>query len=269
MTGPALITDRSDPAVQRLTDLNRKARGPVRSLLIEDFDPLLQAIRSGLDFVEVYGLQGADFPDEIREACDDRRIPVRLLSTELAGEIFKIEKKPKVFGIAHLPKPARLRDVADNRQDLVVLDGVKIVGNIGAIIRSSFAFGVSAVVLIDSDLPSIADRRLVRASRGYVFSLPVILATRQQLASFLQDQASGVRLATFDAHAETQLEELAGIPDRLALVLGSERFGPSSELHRGSALEVSIPMNPDAESLNVSVSAGIAMYTRAAYNLSR
>lgn len=266
MSDLPLITDRSDAAVQRLTDLNRKARGPIRTLLIEDHDPLLQSIRSGLEFDEVYALENAPFPEDIAAACAERNVSVRRLSTELAGEIFKIEKKPKVFGIAHLPRPAKLRDVADSPQDVVVLDGVKIVGNIGALIRSAFAFGASAVVLLDSDLSTIADRRLIRSSRGYVFSLPVILASRQQFASFVTEQAD-IRIASFDAHADADLADLAAVPDRLALVLGSERFGPSHELYDSSAINVAIPMNPAAESLNVSVSGGIAMYTRAAHNL--
>ncbi|MGI5507469.1 TrmH family RNA methyltransferase [Lentzea sp. CA-135723] len=49
---------------------------------------------------------------------------------------------------------------------------MKIVGNIGAIVRTSLALGASGIILVDSDITSIADRRLQRASRGYVFSFP-------------------------------------------------------------------------------------------------
>ncbi len=265
MSEPAVITEKSDPAVQRIVDVTKPSRAVVKTALIEDVEPLLQGIRAGIDVIEVYGTTSAPVPDELVGACRERGIPVRLMDSAVLGHVFKGEKKPKTFGIMRVPRPARLQDLAEAAGDLVVLDGVKIVGNIGAIVRTSYALGASGIVLIDSDLTTIADRRLIRASRGYVFSLPVVLASREDALAFVGER--GIPLMVFEADGELRLHDLAGRDERLALLFGSEKRGASQGLLGVPADAVSIPMIPEADSLNVSVSTGIALGERVRRNL--
>jgi TrmH family RNA methyltransferase len=260
-----VITERSDPAVQRIVDLTKRSRSTVRTAVIEDAEPLVQSIRAGVEFSEVYGIETIPFPDEVLAACRERDIPVRLIGTPIVNQLFKTDKKPKAFGIARVPRPRTLADLSKAAGDVVVLDGVKIVGNIGAIVRTSFAFGAAGVVLVDSDLTTIADRRLVRASRGYVFSLPVVLASREEATAYFRD--SDTRLVAFDTGGDLSLAGLRETDERLALLLGSEKTGASQSFHGLADSVVSIPINPAAESLNVSVCAGIALHERAHHNL--
>ncbi|MCX4474287.1 NshR/TsnR family 23S rRNA methyltransferase [Micromonospora sp. NBC_01655] len=262
-----IITTRSDPAVQRIIDVTKHSRSVVRTALIEDAEPLVQCIRAGVEFVEVYGNETNPLPDALLTACRQRNIPVRLIESSIVKQIFKTDKIPKTFGIARVPRPWGLNDLARSTGDVIVLDGVKIVGNIGAIVRTSFALGAAGIVLVDSDLVSIADRRLVRASRGYVFSLPVILASRAEAVDYFRSK--DMRLMAFDADGKFAVSDLRNVDERLALLFGSEKTGTSSDFEEISAGSVSIPINPAAESLNVSVSAGIALYERVARNISR
>lgn len=265
MTSLDVITGKSDPAVQRIIDVTKHSRSVVRTALIEDLEPLLQAIRAGLDLIEVYGIETSPVPSELLAACQQRNIPVRLIESSIVNQVFKTDKRPKVFGIARVPRPCGFDDLASTTGDLVVLDGVKIVGNIGAIVRTSFALGAAGIVLVESDLVSIADRRLVRASRGYVFSLPIVLASRLEAIDYFRD--SGIPLITFGTDGDLTVGDLSSIDERIALLFGSEKTGMSSDFESISASTVSIPMNTAAESLNVSVSAGIALYERAHWNL--
>jgi TrmH family RNA methyltransferase len=260
-----VITDRSDPAVQRIIDVTRHSRSAVRTALIEDAEPLVQCIRAGLEFIEVYGVETTPLPDEVLAACRQRNIPVRLVEASIMNELFKTDKKPKAFGMARVPRPCTFDDLARTTRDIVVLDGVKIVGNIGAIVRTSFALGAAGIVLVDSDLTNVADRRLVRASRGYVFSLPIVLASRSEAIAYFR--RSGVPLVAFDAEGDLVLGDLRDADEQLALLLGSEKTGTSHSFESISSGSVSIPINPDAESLNVSVCAGIALYERSGWNL--
>lgn len=266
MNGLDIITGRSDPAVQRIIDVTKHSRSVVKTALIEDVEPLLQCIRAGLDFIEVYGIDTIPVPSELLTACQQRNIPVRLIESSIVNQVFKTEKRPKAFGITRVPRPCRFDELAGTTGDLIVLDGVKIVGNIGAIVRTSFALGAAGIVLVDSDLVSIADRRLVRASRGYVFSLPIVLATREEAIGYFRD--SRLRLMVFDIEGDLTVGDLRSVDERLAFVFGSEKTGTSSAFEGISASSVSIPMNASAESLNVSVSAGIALHERAHWNLS-
>lgn len=262
---PRVITERSDPAVQRIKDVIKHSRSAVRTAVIEDAEPLVQSIRADLEFIEVYGVETCPFPEPVRAACRERDIPVRLLGSAILNELFRAEKKPQVFGIARLPTPRTLEDLAGAPGDLVVLDGVKIVGNIGAIVRTGFALGAAGIVVVDSDLSTIADRRLIRASRGYVFSLTVVLASRSDAIAHLRH--AGLRVVAFGMGGDLALGELRDLDERLVFLLGSEKTGVSRSLQGICGAAVSIPLNPAAESLNVSVCAGIALYERSHRNL--
>jgi TrmH family RNA methyltransferase len=257
----------SDPAAQRIVDVTTHSRSVIRTVLIEDAEPLTQCVRAGLDFIEVYAVETSPVPADLLDACRGRNIQVRKMASSVVNQLFKTDKKPKMFGVARVPRRWRLDDLATTTKDIIVLDGVKIVGNIGAIVRTSFALGAAGIVLVDSDLTSVADRRLVRASRGYVFSLPVVLASRAETIGYFQDTAT--RVMGFDSGGKLHVGDLREVDEQLALVFGSEKGGTSSEFSTISSGTVSIPMNPAAESLNVSVCAGIALCERAAHNLAR
>ncbi len=260
MSNPDVITERSDPAVQRIIDVSKHSRSIVRTALIEDAEPILHSISAGLEFIEIYGIEDVPVSAEVLAECQDAGIPFRLMASSIVNMVFKTDKRPKVFGIARVPRPYGFDDLTGTHGDVVVLDGVKIVGNIGAIVRTSFALGAAGLVLVDSDLVSIADRRLVRASRGYVFSLPVIVTSRDEAASYFR--RSSMRVLSFDAGGELGLDDFRRADEQLALVFGSEKTGSSSDFADVVAGSVSIPINPLAESLNVSVTVGIALQQR-------
>lgn len=260
-----LIDSPSDPEVQRIVDVSRRARAATRSLFVEDVEPVLHAVRAGVRFTGVYALESAELPDELLRGLAAQDVPFARVTSAVVSQMFKGDRRPpELFAIARTPAPAGLDDVLGRPGDVVVLDGAKIVGNIGAIIRSAYGLGAAGVVLVGSDLDSVLDRRVVRASRGYVFSLPVVLATPEEARRFLAD---GPRAVALDAGGELGLAELTALPERLALVLGGEKTGHASRLAESTADIVSIPMRPEAESLNVSVVAGIALAARAGSNL--
>ncbi|MBB6121596.1 NshR/TsnR family 23S rRNA methyltransferase [Nocardiopsis algeriensis] len=258
------ISSISEPAIQRIVDITKNSRANVKTTLIEDAEPLLQCIRAGVEFIEIYASDSIQVSPELLELCAQRGIPVRLVESTVVNQVFKGERKPKTFGVARVPRPAKLRDIPERGGDIVVLDGVKIVGNIGAIVRSSLALGASGIILVDSDLAGIADRRLLRASRGYIFSLPVVLSTRESAISFVRER--GIPLVVFDADGDVELKSLGKADEQLALLFGSEKGGPSDVFDEASSATVSIPMLSSTESLNVSVSVGIALHERSERN---
>jgi 23S rRNA (adenosine1067-2'-O)-methyltransferase len=256
-----VITSERDPAVGRLRDLMKPSRGSIRTVLLEDEEPIAQSLSAGVEIVELYVLDSVPVPTELVARCAEAGVPTRVMTAEVGNQVFKGDRKPKVFAVARVPAPARFGDVARRPGDVVVLDGVKIVGNIGAIVRTCFALGAAGIVLVGSDLTSIADRRLLRASRGYVFSLPIVFAEREDAVSFLL--GAGLPLVVMDADGDSGLEVLAGGSERSALVFGGERRGPANAFVKAAKAVVSIPMSTRSESLNVSVSVGIVLHERA------
>ena len=61
------------------------------------------------------------------------------------------------------------------------------------------------------------------------------------------------------AHGGTPLPDL-GLGERATFVVGAEREGLPADVIAGCAAVATIPLAPDAESLNVAVSGAIALY---------
>lgn len=66
---------------------------------------------------------------------------------------------------------------------------------------------------------------------------------------------------------DTPVGDIASLPRRLVIALGSEKHGCSQALIDAATLRVKIPTNPRVESLNVSAAAGITLYHRLRFNL--
>ena len=105
---PALdvIDSERDPAVGRLRDLMRPSRGSIRTVLLEDEEPITQALAAGVELVELYLLESAPLPAALVARCRAAGVPVRAMTVEIGNQLFKGDRKPKVFAIARVPAPA-------------------------------------------------------------------------------------------------------------------------------------------------------------------
>lgn len=237
-----------------------------QSFIIDDEENILEALRAGLclDMVLFSGEQA--LPEPIVSALAPQQTPIYEVARRTCKKLFDKERASRLFAVAKIPRPRSLASLADIQKDFVVLDHLTIQGNIGAIIRNAIAFEIGAVILLGAETKSIYDRRLVRASRGYVFSLPIVGASSQEFLDFAK--ANELAVAVTDANANTSVDELGpkAHPRRIAMVMGSEKHGCSPEIVNHATMSVSIPMNLQVESLNVSAACAIMMHRRYAFN---
>lgn len=140
---------------------------------------------------------------------------------------------------------------------LVFLSEIQDPHNVGAIIRSAAAFGASAVLLPTYKQSPITGA-VIKASAGMAFQLPLVSVdnTQQTIAKF---KKMGVRVYGLAANSGTQIsdEPFAG-PS--ILVLGNEATGVGPAARALCDRMLSIPIVPEAESLNVAASAAVALY---------
>jgi tRNA G18 (ribose-2'-O)-methylase SpoU len=152
-----------------------------------------------------------------------------------------------------------LNSIIHDRVKLVVCPMLDKPDNLGTILRIGEAFGVDAV-LIGDRCPDAFHRRVIRVSMGAAFRLPVyepddLIGTIERLRA-----DHGFEVIAADARIGAESLDLVPQPDRLALVLGSEAFGLDPEWLTLADRRVTIPMRPEADSLNVAVAAGILLY---------
>ena len=251
-------------AIQIRQVLTRAGRIELNQILIDDQENIIQALNAGIAIHSVYYSGDETLSNEML-----RRLPVHGRIHEIAKrtckKLFEKDKVSRVFAIARTPKALGLNDLLENLRDLVALEGLAISGNIGAIIRTSLAFGVGGVVLLNADPVDLYDRRLIRASRGHVFSLPIVTAPTEEFIDFCKQRE--IPILVMAAQADKLAEEVATLSKRLAIVLGSEKEGCSPVSKAASTLHVQIPTNSSVELLNVSTAAGIMLYNRAWFNI--
>lgn len=252
------IDDARHPAVRRVADVLRNRSPKPKVIVVDDPENIEQAVACGVKLDSMYVTTSAAARRLPALTGVDPDVPLHVLDGAVSRTLFGEQKNGRIFALAHAPRPSRLHDLTGTTGDVIVLDGVRIVGNIGAIVRTSCALGAAGVVVLDSGLGTALDRRLIRASRGLVFATPVVLASRTECADFIRRER--LTVAALLAGAAEPLSSIRAVAERLALVLGGEREGVSPELEMLTTRRYAIPMAPNVESLNVSVTAGIALY---------
>ncbi|MEP6619953.1 MAG: RNA methyltransferase [bacterium] len=160
-----------------------------------------------------------------------------------------------VLAIAEIPDASVSALKLGDRARLIVLDGVQDPGNVGTILRTAAALGATAAIALPGTV-DLWNAKVVRSAMGASFHYPVMSATWEELDQFRQRES--VALWGADA-AGVALDELQP-PPRLALVVGNEGAGLSTEA-RGRIDELaSLPIGSIVESLNVAVATGIFLY---------
>lgn len=151
-----------------------------------------------------------------------------------------------------------LADLLDSESALfLVLDGVTDPHNLGACLRSAAAAGATAVI-VPRDRAVGVTPVVRRASAGAVDRVPLIEATN--LARALRElKNAGVWLTGLAGDAAASLYDV-DLTGRTALVLGGEGEGMRRLTREACDHLACIPMPGTAESLNVSVAAGVALF---------
>lgn len=263
-TNPNLVDSLLHPQALIIRQLlTRPGRIELNKILIDDEENIHQALDAGVEIESVYYAGDEIVSNELK-----KKLPPKVKIFEVARrttkKLFENDKITRIFAIAKTPLPIGLDAITNIQKDIVVLEDVSISGNIGAITRTSLALGVGGIVLLNTEHVDIFDRRLIRASRGYVFALPVIASTTEAFIRFAKQ--NNLQVLVTNAHAEKLVQDISSIPQRLMIAFGSEKEGVSQALTNAATLQVRIPIDPRVESLNVSAAAGITLYSRAGFN---
>ena len=140
---------------------------------------------------------------------------------------------------------------------IVVLDGITDVRNFGAIARTCEVAGVDAIVIPARGSVSV-NADAIKTSAGALHTLPVCRENNlKEAVVFLKNSGIKVVAATEKA-AKNHTESDLSVP--VAILMGSEDEGVSTEILRITDDLVKIPQFGTIQSLNVSVAAGVMIY---------
>jgi 23S rRNA (guanosine2251-2'-O)-methyltransferase len=135
---------------------------------------------------------------------------------------------------------------------ILLLDSLTDVGNIGAVVRTAYALGVDGIIA--SGVKQLNFASIVRSSSGAMLDMPFMI-----IPNILDviNELKQVGFKIYGASMDGQTINKCKFSKKRVLILGSEGEGISKRAKSKIDEMVSIEMNREFDSLNVSVAAAI------------
>jgi TrmH family RNA methyltransferase len=231
---------------------------------IEGVRILEEAIRSGLKFHAVFFRESAQNVAERLLPQIGTHVETLLLPDKLFNASVPSEAPQGVAALVQV-KHFSTDDVLERLQvgPIVVVVGLQDPGNMGTILRSAEAFGSAGVVLGEGTV-SAFNSKVIRASAGSIFRLPVVIAKSaegmEKICAAMR--SAEVRLIATSSHKGAALDQ-ANLTGPVAIFVGSEGSGLSRELLAQVDELVTIPHAAQVESLNAGVAGSLVLYEAA------
>lgn len=245
-------------------DRDRGSHQKKKSEFIFGIHPILEAIKAGKEIERVYLLKqvSGEALKDLLALVKKHKIPFVLVPNE---KLNKITRKNHQGAIAYvsLISYSSLDYVlesayAEGRMPFILLlDSITDVRNFGAICRTAECTGVDAVVIPSKGAARVGEDA-IKTSAGALHHIRLCRTPNLiQTVRYLKD--SGLEIISCTEKTDDGLYS-ANFNAPLAVVMGSEEYGVSSEILKISTQKVKIPLLGEIGSLNVSVAAGVVLY---------
>ena len=144
----------------------------------------------------------------------------------------------------------------NNYSKVLILDKIQDPGNLGTIIRTADAFDFDCIIL-GKGTTSLYGQKVIRSTQGSNFHIDCF--DNIDLSELI-DEMHEYNIFATSLKADKYIEQLDNITGKVAVVFGNEGAGVSEEILSkvNNLLKISMPGR--AESLNVSIAAGIVMH---------
>lgn len=241
----------------------KKERQTTGQILVEGKHPIEEALRAGLVLKHLFyqepeGLASISLP------LPGGFLPQQVSDRAMA-KLTTTDTPPPVAAVFEAPTTS-LETLFQNKPALIlIIDQLQDPGNAGTLIRSAAAFSATGVLTTSTSV-DLFHPKVIRASAGVVFSLPVLSIPDGPETLFSRFQEENITLYATTSHPS------ADHPERFAsykavdytvpcaLLLGNEGQGLSqSVLNDAAVMGITIPMASKVESLNVGISGSIIL----------
>lgn len=243
------ITSVNNDIVKEVVKLQQKKyRDVTGKFLLEGFKSIEEAYLFGLKFDKVfvqkeksgkYLFLGTDF-------IETNEIVLKKISTT--------STPPEAIAVAY-QKENNYNNIGNN---VLLLENIKDLGNLGTIIRSSVAFGIDTIVLYGETV-DLYNPKVVRSTVGNLWKINIVeMNSIEQLKKYFSDYNCYATLPKSDKSVFLSNEKFSS--NKNLIMFGSEACGLSFDLKSFANNNLTIEMQKNVESLNLSVSVGIILY---------
>lgn len=225
----------------------------------------IQGYKNGIknrEIYEIYMLQNK-FDDFLRKIPQSLRNLIKKCNSH---ELFSItHEQDKHQGIALKVSNFNFLELEDlinednkiEKKAIFLLEEIQDPQNVGSIIRSSFCFNIDGIILTEHSSCRITSA-VVRASAGYS-ECSRICQIKNTILAIEKLKKNGYWIIGFDVNTNTQenITEIVNKYDKCVFIFGSEGKGIKDSTKKKCDIIVRLPMNKQAESLNVANTASI------------
>ncbi|MED3729908.1 RNA methyltransferase [Geobacillus stearothermophilus] len=227
--------------------LTKKGRDETGLFLLEGFHLVEEAVKSRAPLVELMVDERTAIPPGW-----DVSVPV-VIVTEAVMKAISSTETPQGIAAVCRQLPAELEGV----KTALLIDAVQDPGNLGTMIRTADAAGIDAVILGEG-CADVYNPKVVRATQGSLFHLPVVKGDLAQWIACFKEQG----IPVYGTALENAVDYRTVPPSSsFALLVGNEGSGVRREWLEMTTETIYIPIYGQAESLNVAVAAGILLYS--------
>ena len=259
------ITSATNPFVKQLKALagSKKARQEAGCFIIEGWRGLDTLLRhtSPQYMLETLVVSSAWKELEARTGTalaggsgSDRLagMEIVVLPEHLFEKVSDVENAQGILGIV---RQAPTAFSVPEKGNLLLLDNLRDPGNLGTLIRSAVGAGFGGILLY-GDCVEPFNPKVIRSTMG-TFAFCDIWSVGDREITELE--ASGFELCVTTGLGGANLYE-THFGSKTVLVIGSEAHGVSEDLMHRAAHKVTIPLQPESESLNAAIAGSICMF---------
>jgi tRNA G18 (ribose-2'-O)-methylase SpoU len=196
----------------------------------------------------------------LRDLLVPSPVEVLLVEQPVLDSITSFNVHRGCLAIGERANALSLDDLQATPGPLVILEHVGNPDNVGGTFRNASAFGASGVLLS----PGCSDplyRKAIRTSMGATLTTP-FLSVESWPGTIVRLREAGWMVIAMSPTGRLTLNEALREKSerRVALLLGHEGDGLTTEAQEFATTVARIPMDPGADSLNVATAAAVALY---------
>lgn len=255
------ISSVQNPRIKEIIKLrDRSFRDETNQFIIEGYREILRATDANFPIQYLY------FCPELFLGSNENALIERLRKkgTQVIScneKVFqKISYRDRPDGLIAIAfqRHLKLADFEEKQTNpfFIVAEAIEKPGNLGTILRSSDAVGLDGLIVCDR-CTDIHNPNVVRASVGTLFTVPVVEATGEETLKWLKERGIQILAATPSAKCEFTEVDMTG---PLAIAVGTEQLGLSERWMQNADIQVKIPMQGVADSLNVAMATTLLLY---------
>ena len=149
----------------------------------------------------------------------------------------------------------KIEEIPDDQRPVLIADSFSTPENIGHLIRLAANVGAMKVIVLDAAVHR--QSKINKTAGTAIKHTDVIFCSQDELKEHIPQ---GYVLTALETSPGAENIFTASLPDRMALVLGNEKYGMRKELIEMCDQKVFIPMPGPVKSMNVTHAAAVSLF---------